>query len=53
MSAPSERSNEDIAQEILKPWEELVAKENEELQKADERIQEAERKAKPIIDPQP
>jgi hypothetical protein len=49
----SDRSGEDIAKELFKPIEELLAKEDEELKKADELIHEAERKSKPVLDPEP
>jgi hypothetical protein len=50
---PLHQSDENIAAEILKPMEELIAKENEELKKADELIREAERKSQPILHPGP
>jgi len=52
-SDPMARSNEEIAKEILKPLEDLLAREEEELTKADEMIREAERKSQPILHPEP
>jgi hypothetical protein len=52
-SDPSHRSEDDVARELLKPIEELLAKEDEELKKLDELISEAERKSKPILHPEP
>jgi hypothetical protein len=49
---PLDRSEEDVAKEIFKPIEELIAKEEEELKKVDEEIHEAERKSKPVLDPE-
>jgi hypothetical protein len=49
---PSSRSDDDVAKEVLKPVEEMLAQEIEDLKKADELIREAERKAKPILDPE-
>jgi hypothetical protein len=46
-----DRSDDDVAREILKPVEELLARDDEELKKADELIREAESKSKPILDP--
>jgi hypothetical protein len=50
---PSDLSDEDVTREVFKPIEELLAKEDEELKKVDELIREAERKSKPILDPEP
>jgi hypothetical protein len=50
---PLEQSGEDVAKEVFKPIEELLAKEVEELKEVDEVIHEAERKAKPVLDPEP
>ena len=50
---PSHESNEEIAKEILKPMEEVLAEEEKELKKAEELIREAERKSKPVLDPEP
>jgi hypothetical protein len=50
---PLDRSDDDVANDILKPVEELLAKEDEELNKVDELIREAERKSKPIVHPEP
>jgi hypothetical protein len=53
MSTPlSDRSNEDIAREILKPLTDLLAKQDEELKRMDEQIREAERKAKAALHPE-
>ena len=49
----SDRSNEDIAREILKPLTDLLAREDEALKKVDEQIREAERKAKAVLHPEP
>jgi hypothetical protein len=49
---PLNRSEEDVAKEIFKPIEELLAKEEEELKKVEEEIHEAERKSKPVLDPE-
>jgi hypothetical protein len=52
MNTPlSDRSNEVIAREILKPLEERLAKGDEVLHKLDELIHEAEQKSKPVLDP--
>lgn len=50
---PAGRSNEEIAREIVKPAEDLLDKETEELKKVDDMIHELERKSKPILDPDP
>jgi hypothetical protein len=50
---PSARSDEEIVGEILEPIEEVLARGDEELKKVDELIREAERKSKPILDPEP
>ena len=50
---PRNRSDDDIVREVLKPMEEILAGEEEELKKVDERINEAERKGKPILHPEP
>jgi hypothetical protein len=44
-----ERSFADEAAETLKPIDDLLAKEAEEMRKADEMIQDAERKSKKVI----
>jgi hypothetical protein len=49
---PTNQSDEDVARDIFKPVEELLAKEAEELEKMDEIIHEAERKSKPVLDPE-
>jgi hypothetical protein len=50
---PVFRSDDEIAKEILKPIDELLAKGDEELKKVDEVIHEAEKKSKPVLDPEP
>jgi hypothetical protein len=50
---PSGRSDEEIAKELVKPLDELLAKEDEELKKVDELIQEAEWKEKQVYHPEP
>ncbi|HYT95646.1 MAG TPA: hypothetical protein VEL76_43405 [Gemmataceae bacterium] len=50
---PEPRSDDEIAKEILKPIEEMLAKEDEELKKVDEIIREAERKSKAVFGPEP
>jgi hypothetical protein len=50
---PSDLSGEDVAKKLFKPIEELLAKEEEGLKKLDEEIHEAERKSKPVLDPEP
>jgi hypothetical protein len=50
---PSARSDEDVVAELLKPIEEVLAREDEELKKADEHIREAERKGKQVFHPEP
>ena len=50
---PLGRSDDDVAREVVKPMEEILAKEDEELKKVDELISEAERKSKPILHPEP
>jgi hypothetical protein len=47
------QSPDDIAREIFKPIEELLARENAELKQVDELIREAVRKSKPVLDPEP
>jgi hypothetical protein len=47
------RPDEEIAKEIVKPLEELLDKEKKELEKAEGEIREAERKAKPVVHPEP
>jgi hypothetical protein len=49
---PEYQTDDEVAEEILKPVEDILAKEAEELKKADEIIREAERQAKPILDPE-
>jgi len=52
MNTPlSDRTSEDIAQEIIKPLEESLAREDELLKKVDERIHELEQKAKAFLVP--
>jgi len=48
---PDERTVEDAAGEILKPIDDLIAKEAEEMKEADEIIGAAEAKARKIIVP--
>ena len=50
---PRNRSDDDIVREVLKPMEEILAGEEEELKKMDELIDEAERKGKRILHPEP
>jgi hypothetical protein len=50
---PNNRSDDDVVREVLKPMEEILAREDEELKKVDELIREAERKSKPILHPEP
>lgn len=50
---PCGRSDDDIVKEAVKPLEELLAREDEELKKVDELIREAEWKSKPILHPEP
>ena len=50
---PAARSDDEFVQEIFKPVEKLLAKEDEELKRVDEIIREAERKSKPARDPEP
>ena len=47
------RSNEEIAKELLKPLADLLAREQMELKEADQKIREAESKAKLVLDPGP
>jgi hypothetical protein len=47
------RSNEEIAHEILKPFEDLLAREQEKLKEADQKIREAENKANRVLHPGP
>jgi hypothetical protein len=49
---PAARSDDEIAEEIVKPLEDLLAKEDEELKKAEEIIRAAESKAKRVLDPE-
>ena len=49
---PFDRSGDDIAKELLKPLERILAEEDEKLKKVDALIQEAERKSKPVLDPE-
>jgi hypothetical protein len=50
---PEARSDEDIVKEIVKPIEELLAREDEELKKMDETIREVEQKGKAVLHPEP
>jgi len=50
---PRNRSDDDVVKEVLKPMEEILAGEEEELKKMDELINEAKRKGKPILHPEP
>ena len=50
---PLDRSDDDVAKEMLKPIDDLLVKEDEELKKVDERIREAERKHKSMYQPEP
>jgi hypothetical protein len=50
---PWDRSDDDVAKEMLKPIDEALAREDEELKKVDELIREAERKSKRIFHPEP
>jgi hypothetical protein len=49
---PSEKSNDELVREIVKPFEELLAKADEKLKQTDQLISEAERKGKLILDPE-
>jgi hypothetical protein len=50
---PLDRSDEDVVKRLLKPVEELLAREDEELKKVDELIREAERKSKAVFHTEP
>jgi hypothetical protein len=50
---PVFRSDDEIAKEIFKPIEDLLAKGDEELKEVDEVIREAEKKSKPVLNPEP
>jgi hypothetical protein len=50
---PWDRSDDEAAGEILKPLEEVLAKEDEELKKVDELIREAESKSQHMLHPEP
>jgi hypothetical protein len=50
---PVARSDDEIAEEIVKPIEDLLAREDEELKKVDEIMREAEGKCKGILEPEP
>jgi hypothetical protein len=50
---PLDRSEDDVAKEMLKPFDVCLAKEDEELKKLDELIREAERKSKSMYQPEP
>ena len=50
---PRNRSDDDVVKEVLKPMEEILAREDEELKKVDELINDAKRKGKPILHPEP
>jgi hypothetical protein len=50
---PMNRSDDDVVREALEPMEEILATEEEELKKMDELINEAERKGKRILHPEP
>jgi len=49
---PVNRSDDEIAKELFKPIDEIIAKEDEELKKVDEIIHEAERQAKKVLEPE-
>jgi hypothetical protein len=51
-TGPLNRSDDDVAKEMLKPIDDLLAKEEEELKKVDELIREAERKRKFMYQPE-
>jgi hypothetical protein len=53
MSIDPDRSDEDVAKELLKPVEEVLAKDDEELKKVEECIREAERKRQQVYRPEP
>jgi hypothetical protein len=53
MSIDPDRSDDDVAKEILKPMEEFLAREDEELKKVDAHIREAERKSEQMLHPKP
>jgi hypothetical protein len=50
---PTNRSDDDVVKEVLKPMEEILSEEEEELKKVEELISEAERKGKRILHPEP
>jgi hypothetical protein len=53
MSVDPDRTDEDVAKELLKPAQEVLAKDDEELKKVDEFIREAERKSRQVYHPEP
>jgi hypothetical protein len=53
MSIDPDRSDDDIAKEVLGPIEEFLAREDEELKKVDELIREAESKSEHVLHPEP
>ena len=53
MSIDPVRSDDDVAKEILKPIEEVLAREDEELNKVDEVIREAENRCQHMLHPEP
>ena len=53
MSINPGRSDDDVVKELLKPIEEVLAREDEELKKLDEVIREAESKCQHMFHPEP
>ena len=53
MSIDPDRSDDDVMKEVLKPIEEVLAREDEELKKVDERLHEAESKCQHVLHPEP
>ena len=53
MSIDPDRSDDDVMKEVLKPIEEVLAREDEELKKVDEVIREAECKCQHMFHPEP
>jgi hypothetical protein len=50
---PRNRSDDEVVKEVLKPMEEILAGEDEGLKTVDGLINEAERKGKRILHPEP
>jgi hypothetical protein len=53
MSIDQGRSDDDVVKKLLKPIEEVLAREDEELKKVDERLHEAESKCQHVLHPEP